>query len=109
MAQKTVLVDDIDGDTATETVTFALDGVNYEIDLNDNNANQLREDLAHWIANARSGTRRRQGVARASTGRRARGANENAVIRAWARENGREVSDRGRLPQELVDAYHAAN
>ena len=109
MAQKTVLVDDIDGDTATETVTFALDGVTYEIDLNDNNANQLREDLARWIANARSGNRRRQATARPAAARRARGSNENAVIRAWAREQGREVSDRGRLPQELVDAYHAAN
>lgn len=108
MAQKTVLVDDIDGDTASETVSFALDGVNYEIDLNDNNANQLREDLAHWIANARSGARRRQ-IGRPAPVRRTRGANENATIRAWARENGREVSDRGRLPQELVDAYHAAN
>lgn len=109
MAQKTVLVDDIDGDTATETVTFALDGVNYEIDLNDTNAHQLREDMARWIANARSGSRRRQSGARSAPARRTRGANENAVIRAWARENGREVSDRGRLPQDLVDAYHAAH
>lgn len=109
MAQKTVLVDDIDGDAAVETVTFALDGVSYEIDLNDTNAEALREDFAHWIANARRGRGGQGAGTRASSARRARGPGENAVIRAWARENGREVSARGRLPQDLVDAYHAAN
>ncbi len=108
MAQRTVLVDDLDGGEAAETVVFALDGTAYEIDLNEDNAAQLRDDLASWVAHARS-----QGGPRRTRGRRSAAAKaptaDNATIRAWARDAGYAVSDRGRIPGEVVDAYHAAN
>ncbi|WP_130866243.1 histone-like nucleoid-structuring protein Lsr2 [Acidipropionibacterium timonense] len=97
------LVDDLDGTTAEESVNFALDGVSYIIDLSSANAAQLREDLAKWV-----------GAARRTGGRRTRGhrptggptANE---IRRWARDNGLEVSDRGRVSNEVREAYDRAH
>jgi hypothetical protein len=108
MAQKVqvVLVDDVDGDTATETVTFSLDGVAYEIDLNAKNAAALREALAFWVGHARRVGGRRTTARRGGTARAAGG--KNAEIRAWARENGYTVSERGRIPAEVKAAYDAA-
>ena len=108
MAQKTVLIDDLDGGPASATVTFALDGTTYEIDLSDDNAAKLRDDLGSWIGHARIGGGGARRGPRPSTRRPASKA-DNAAIRVWARENGRSVSDRGRIPAEIVDAYHAAN
>ena len=110
MAQKVqvVLVDDIDGGEAEESVSFALDGASYEIDLSEGNAEALREALAPWIGHARrvSGRGRpRSGGGRAKPSRRP----DLSEVRAWARENGYEVSDRGRLSAELTDAYDAAH
>lgn len=107
MAQRTILVDDLDGGDAAETVSFALDGVAYEIDLNEENATQLRDDLANWVAHARGqgGGRRRPGRKSAAKALMA----DNATIRAWARDNGYGISDRGRIPAEIIDAYNAAN
>ena len=107
MAQKVniVLVDDIDGSEAEETVSFALDGRDYEIDLNSKNAGKLRDALAPYVGHAR----------RASSGRRraARGTNAGgpapSEIRAWARENGYTVPDRGRVSAEVREAYNAAH
>ena len=107
MAQKTqiILVDDIDGSEATQSVTFALDGVTYEIDLNDDHAAALRETVEEWTVKARrvSGrrTRRRAGAARTSS--------DTQKVREWARANGYEVSDRGRIPASVREAYDAAN
>jgi len=110
MAQKVqvILVDDIDGGEASETVSFGLDGVTYEIDLNADNAAQLREALAPWIGHGRkigksAGARpaRRSGSSRGSSN-----ANE---IREWARANGHKVNDRGRISAEIKAAYEAAN
>lgn len=111
--QQTILTDDLEGpeSPASETVTFALDGVAYEIDLNDDNANRLRGDLATWIGHARkqrgATTGRGRGRAR-STGSTGSGI-DTAAVRAWARENGHQVSDRGRVPGTVVDAYTAAH
>ena len=108
MAQKTqiILVDDIDGSEATQTVTFALDGVSYEIDLNDEHAAALRESVEEWTVKARrSGGRkitRRRGATRTQSG-------ETQKIREWARENGHEVSDRGRISAPIREAYYAAH
>jgi hypothetical protein len=105
MAQKitVVLEDDIDGGPASETVLFALDGVAYEIDLNDANAARLRDMLAPYV-----GPARRTG-GRSTTGRgrgRGRGRNTHtAEIRAWARDNGHKVNERGRVPADIVAAY----
>lgn len=107
MAQRTVLVDDLGDGDAAETITFALDGVEYEIDLSEGNAAQLRDDLATWVAHARSiGGRRRVGRKAAAT----RDSKiDNGVVRAWARDNGHAISDRGRIPAEIIEAYLAAN
>jgi hypothetical protein len=108
MAQhvQVVLVDDLDGGKAAETVSFALDGVSYEIDLSDKNAAKLRDALAAWVGNARrSGGR--SGVRRGRP--RATGSGTDlAAMRQWGRKNGFKVSDRGRISAELQAAYSKA-
>jgi len=109
------LVDDLDGSEADETVQFALDGVTYEIDLSAENAEELRDALAQYIEHARrSGGRKRtssrrraggQAPARSSSAER----EQNQAIRAWARKNGYEISDRGRIPSEVAEAYRKAH
>jgi hypothetical protein len=112
MAQKVVvsLVDDLDGGKADETVEFSLDGKNYEIDLSDDHAAALRDALASYVAAARRPSGARRGRARtaavgASTGER----EKNQAIRDWARTQGLKVSDRGRIPSDVIDAYDKAN
>lgn len=110
MAQKVqvLLVDDLDGGEADETVTFALDGKTYEIDLTTGNADKLRSLLDPYVKGGRrtggraSGGR---GKARAASG----GSQDTAQIRAWAKENGYEVNDRGRVPATIREAYEKAN
>ena len=109
MAQRvtTILVDDIDGGQADETIAFALDGVTYEIDLSTSNAATLRDALARFTAAGR-----RTGGRRTSTASRGNGKDRRAdlaTIRAWATANGHRVSDRGRVAQRVQDAYYAAN
>ena len=104
----TELVDDIDG-TVIEpgtggTVSFALDGTNYEIALGDDNQSALRDALAPFIANARS-TGRRGGAA---PRKRSSGSSDTAAVREWAQRNGFTVGDRGRIPAEIREAYAAA-
>lgn len=104
MAKRTEirLIDDLDGTPAEETVTFGIDGVNYSIDLNKENAAKLRQDLSLYIAHAvKVGGRRRRGTGRTST-------KETQQIREWAREQGMEVSSRGRIPAEIVAEYRAS-
>ncbi|MGO2521222.1 MAG: histone-like nucleoid-structuring protein Lsr2 [Microbacterium sp.] len=105
MARKTriVLTDDLDGSEATSTVDFALDGVTYEIDLNDENAQKLREDFASWLEHSRRvGGRARRGTSRGRS-------DETKRIREWAQANGHEIGDRGRLSSEIRQAYAAAS
>ena len=103
------LTDDLekDGTLATQTVTFALDGVTYEIDLSDDNAQKLRDGLAQWVAAARRSGGRKS-VRTPATRRRSDSGSAND-IRAWAREQGMEVSDRGRVKEEIRQAYEAAH
>lgn len=110
MAQRVqvILVDDLNGGEANETLEFALDGVHYEIDLSDENAAKLREDFATWIGQARRAGGRRQTRRRGSNASSGR-SDELAKIREWGRDNGYKVSSRGRVSQELQDAYAAAN
>lgn len=111
MAQKikVLLIDDLDGTDADETISFAVDGVSYEIDLNGEHAAELREAFARWIGHARrSGGRRTAGRrAGASTGGSRGG--DTGVIREWARANGHQVSDRGRVSAAIREAYNAAH
>lgn len=107
MAQRiqVVLEDDLDGSAAAETVHFGLDGVTYEIDLSEANAASLREAFAQWVGNARrSGGRK-------TVGRRPGAARRTSVsnVREWARANGYEVNERGRIPASVQQAYDAAH
>lgn len=97
----TTLVDDLDGSAADETVTFSLDGRHYEIDLNTDNAQRLRESLAGFVQAARCS-------AAPMPARRTTIRPQQRVIRDWANANGIEVNDRGRIPQDIVDQYMAS-
>jgi hypothetical protein len=104
VAQKVqvVLVDDIDGSAATETVAFALDGSSYEVDLTAAHAAELRDALAPWIKAGRRVS------ARKSPARSRRAASDASTIRTWAKANGVEVPERGRIPAKVREAYDAA-
>lgn len=120
MARKIVhqLVDDIDGTIleigSGETVYFALDGVAYEIDLTEENARDLRAALAPYVAAGRSVSSRagssRAGSSSSAGGskRRRPGQQDYSAIRAWAKANGYQVSERGRVPASITEAYEAA-
>src|SRR5689334_18358740 len=98
MAQRTLVIleDDYDGSEADETVSFGLEGVEYEIDLSSANAESLREALAPWVAHARRiGGRRRRAATRSASADG--GGSATSDIRAWAQEQGYEVSSRGRV------------
>lgn len=107
MAQKVsiVLIDDIDGGDADETVSFALDGTSYEIDLASANAARLREALAPYVGHARKvGSARRGAAAKKSAG------GNTKDVREWARSNGwPDLGDRGRVPADVQTAYDAAH
>ena len=111
MAQRVnvILVDDLDGSDAVETVSFALDGVDYEIDLNDQHAGDLRNALSLYVGHARrTGGRRRKSSAGSSRAAASDGPSA-ADIRTWARENGWDVPERGRVSAEVREAYAAAH
>lgn len=107
MAQKVqvLLVDDLDGSEAHETVTFGLDGKVFEIDLTTANADKFRSLLEPYL----KGGRRSGGRSAAGRGKAKTGNDDTAQIRAWAKDNGYEVNDRGRVPQAIRDAYAKAN
>ena len=104
----TLLIDDLDGRTADETVRFALDGTNYEIDLSKRNANKLRNEIQGYIEYARAVRNTSNGRRR---GRRSSGPFNDVdtkAVRAWAASNGIEVSARGRISATVIDQYRAA-
>lgn len=119
MAQKVqvILVDDFDGGDADETVTFALDGASYEIDLSTDNAAALREAFAPYVGAARrvggrsggSGRSGRRAASRPSGRSAASGSGSTAEIREWARQNGLPVNERGRISASVLEAYEAAH
>jgi hypothetical protein len=100
------LVDDLDGSVASATLSFALDGKSYELDLSDKNAKKLRDALAPFVASARRG----KGGGRRSGGPKmtqssATDRDRNTAIREWARQHGHKVADRGRIPSDVIKAY----
>lgn len=107
MAQRVqiLLEDDLDGSEASETVSFALDGKSYEIDLSAANSAQLRDDFAKWIGHARSV----RGRGRSAAPTRSTGRTDLNKVREWGRKNGFKVSDRGRVSAEVQEAYARAN
>lgn len=114
MARKVqvILSDDLDENlSADETVSFALDGTTYEIDLSDKNAREMRDVFSRYVSAARKvgrgGRASGAGRSRATGGRMDR--EQASAIRDWARKNGHAVSDRGRIPASVVEAYEAAH
>src|SRR5689334_8523416 len=110
MAQKvqTLFIDDLDGSEAEGTVRFGLDGAEYEIDLNVEHAKELRDTLARYVnAARRAGGTAKRPAARGSRRGSANGVNTTEV-REWAKAQGIEVKDRGRIPAELVVKFKAA-
>jgi hypothetical protein len=110
MAQKVqvLLVDDLDGGEATETVSFALDGSAYEIDLSKRNADVLRDAFAKYVGAARKAGR---SVGSSRSASRSRGStamdrDQAAAIRSWAKKQGLKVSDRGRIPASIIEQYN---
>ncbi|GAB1513813.1 histone-like nucleoid-structuring protein Lsr2 [Actinophytocola sp. KF-1] len=111
MAQQVLvqLVDDLDGTASTDvsTVLFSLDGVTYEIDLSEENAERLRGSLAEYVeAGRRVGGRIKRGGKSGQNGSGAAG--DAGLVRKWANENGYGLSGRGRIPSHVVEAYRAA-
>lgn len=100
----THLIDDLDGSNAESTVTFGLDGATYEIDLSKKNAKRLRDALTEFVD---AGRKVSKGSGR-RTAKKGSGTN-SAEVREWARSNGYEVPDRGRVPREITEAFEAAN
>jgi hypothetical protein len=107
MAQKVqmLFIDDIDGGQADGTVRFGLDGAEYEIDLSAKHSDEMRDALKNFIAHARKvgGTPRRAG-----RGSRRPSAVDSVAIRTWARDNGYDIKERGRVPAEVVTKYRQA-
>ncbi|PUA82728.1 histone-like nucleoid-structuring protein Lsr2 [Nocardioides currus] len=111
MAQKVniVLVDDLDGTEADETVTFGLDGTTYEIDLTDANAAALRDALSGYVGHARKVTGGGRRATRKSAGSASAGGSNTKDVREWAKSQGMEVSERGRISADVQQAYDAAH
>ena len=107
MATKTqvVLIDDLTGDPADTTVTFALDKTEYEIDLSDGNAAEMRNELSRYVDAARKVT---GGGGRAPAAKPAYAGYDPAAVRAWAAGQGIEVNARGRIKADVVERFRAA-
>ncbi|HEY2312517.1 MAG TPA: Lsr2 family protein [Streptosporangiaceae bacterium] len=98
------LEDDLDGSPADETVRFRVGGAEYEIDLSRKNAKTFRTGIAPFVEHARkAGRGQRRGPARPASARE-----RSSDIRAWAKAEGIEISDRGRIPAAVVEQYDAA-
>jgi len=113
MAQRIVLTDDLDGSEATQTITYTIDGQEYEIDLSEENVRRFHEALEPFASNSRHVERQAAPVRRGrGDGRRrssSSGRDDIPQIRAWAEANGYEVSGRGRIKKDVIDAYDQAH
>lgn len=109
------LVDDLDGTVlevgSGETVLFSLDGIAYEIDLTDDNAAAFRAALYPYVSAARSISASRSAATGGSSSRKRRrgGQQDYSAVREWAKQNGHQVSERGRVPASVLEAYEAAH
>jgi hypothetical protein len=108
MAKQTTvtLVDDLDGTEAEEQVEFAVDGKSYEIDLSASNSARLREALAPFISAARRASGRRRSSTSPAAARPSTDREQNQAIREWAQQQGMKISERGRIPSNVLEAYH---
>jgi hypothetical protein len=105
---QTLFIDDLDGSPAEGTVRFGLDGTDFEIDLNAGHAQALRGVLAPYVSAARRGPGIRRPSRRGRTASASAGGPGSAEVRDWAKNQGIEVKDRGRIPAELVVKFKAA-
>lgn len=103
MAVRTILVDDFDGSEAAETVRFGLDGAEYEIDVNAENAAKLRDLFSEYVGKSRKLARNGKPYRRTSVGP------DPKTVRAWALSQGMDCPERGRIPSSILDKYQAAN
>lgn len=103
-----ILVDDIDGSDAAETVRFGLDGRDYEIDLSETNAKELRASLAGFIESGRRTGGKRPARKQGGTAPARPDKEQMRAIREWARAHDYSVKDRGRIPAKVMQAYHQA-
>ena len=104
MATKTLIIDDLDGSDDASTVSFSLGNTDYEIDLSKKNKAAMEKKLSKFTAAAR-----KAGSSGRRKGSRSAGRQQTGAIREWARASGRKVSERGRIPQSVIDAYNAAH
>jgi hypothetical protein len=115
MAQKVMLIDDLDGSEGVETITYSVDGQEYEIDLSEKNAEKFRSTMKGYIDASRPVERRQvMTLASARSSRRqssrgGSGRDDIPQIRAWAESQGMDVSARGRVKKEIIDAYDEAH
>jgi Lsr2 len=111
VAQKVTvsLIDDLSGDDADVTVEFGLDGKNFEIDLSNSNADKLRGVFAEYVTAARRSGGQRRSESATTAKRASVDREQNQAIRDWARKRGMKISERGRIPADLLDAYHNEN
>jgi len=100
------LIDDIDGSEAEEQVEFAVDGRSFEIDLSTANGTRLREVLAPFVSAARRTGGRRNSPSAAPVSRPGTDREQNQAIREWAQQQGMKISERGRIPSNVLEAYH---
>jgi hypothetical protein len=103
------LVDDLDGSVADEQVEFAFEGKSYEIDLSSANSARLRDALAPFISAARRTSGRRRSGGAVATSRPSTDREQNQAIRDWAQQQGLKISERGRIPSNVLEAYHKAH
>jgi hypothetical protein len=114
MAQRILLVDDLDGTEAEETITYTVDGQDYEIDLSEDNAKKFRDVLAPFLEKSRTVERQPVTVTPIRTTRRrggggGSGRDDLTEIREWAKAQGHQVSERGRIKKEIIEEYDAAH
>lgn len=102
------LIDDLDGSEADEQVEFAIDGKGYEIDLSSANVSRLRDALAPYVSAARrtGGRRGSSPSATSAPSRAGTDREQNQAIREWAQQQGMKISERGRIPSNVLEAYH---
>ncbi len=112
MAKTIITTDDLDGSPDAETISFSYAGSDYTIDLAKKNKTAFEKALKPYLDAATSPSSRRSSRSSSSSGRsssRRRSSVDTAAVRAWAQENGMEVSERGRISREVLEAYHAAH
>lgn len=108
MAKKTIITDDFDGSTPAETTYFSVAGKDYAIDLNEEHRAELTDALAKVDELMKDYTDKARPMGKSSTGtarRSSKSSQDSKAVRAWAQENGYEIGDRGRIPEDIQEAY----